>query len=42
MVGGSLSSKLMSRIFRLILNGSIFFESNLSFGLVILIFRRNK
>jgi hypothetical protein len=42
MIEKILNSKLMSRIFRLILNGPIFLESNLSFGLVILIFRRNK
>jgi hypothetical protein len=42
MIEGSLSSKLISRIFRLILNRPIFLESNLSLGLIILIFRCNK
>jgi hypothetical protein len=42
MIGESLNSKLISRIFRLTLNRPIFFESNLSLGLIILIFRHNK
>jgi hypothetical protein len=42
MIERSLSSKLMSRIFRLILNRPIFSESNLSFGFIVLMFRRNK
>jgi hypothetical protein len=42
MIKGSLNSKLISRIFRLILNEPIFFVSNLSLGLIILIFRRSK
>ena len=41
-VGKSSNSKLMSRIFRLTLNRPIFFKSNLSLGLAILTFRRNK
>jgi hypothetical protein len=42
MIGRSLNSKLRSRIFRLILNEPIFFESNLLLSFIILIFRRNK
>jgi hypothetical protein len=42
MIEENLNSKLISRIFRLILNRPIFFESNLSLGFVILMFRRNK